>query len=75
MTSNTMGFHGVCKYSIMQNIQIADNNTLFITAVGYLGFSFYNAFVSLGSSTNLIFVRKLVDNNCNVHFSPDSCLM
>ncbi|KAF5472111.1 hypothetical protein F2P56_008851 [Juglans regia] len=75
MTGSTAGLHGVRKYGGMQTIQIADGSTLPITAVGTLGSSFRNVFVSPGLSTNLISVGQLVDNNCDVHFSRGGCLV
>jgi len=75
MTGNTTGFHDVCKYGGTQTIQIVDGSTLPITAVGTLGSSFQNVFISPGLSTNLIFLGQLVDNNCDVHFSRGGCLV
>ena len=65
----------VRTYNGTQNIQIADGNTLSITAVGDITPSFRHVFVSLGLVSNLISVGQLVDNNCNINFSRAGCVV
>lgn len=58
MTGSVTGLHGVCKYGGEQHIQIVDGSTLPITVVHNLGSLFRNVSISLGLSTNLIFVGQ-----------------
>ncbi|KAA8517851.1 hypothetical protein F0562_015326 [Nyssa sinensis] len=55
-SSSPAALHDVREYDGEQHIQIADGSTLPITAVGNLGSSFTNVFVSPNLSTNLISV-------------------
>ena len=73
MTGSPAALHNVCKYDGEQHIQIADGSTLPITAVGNLGSSFTNVFVSPDLSANLIFVGQLVEENCSLHFDRSGC--
>jgi len=73
MTGSPAALHDVRKYDGKQHIQIADGSTLPITAVGTLGSSFTNVFVSLDLSTNLISVGQLVEGNCSLHFDRSGC--
>ena len=73
MTSSPVALQDVRKYDGEQYIQIADGSTLPITAVGNLGSSFTNVFVSSDLSTNLISVEQLVEENCSLHFDRSSC--
>lgn len=63
MTGSVTGLHSVHEYGGEEHIQIVGGNTLPITAIGNLGSSFRNVFVTPGLSTSLIFVGQLVDNN------------
>ncbi|KAL6330239.1 hypothetical protein AAG906_040161 [Vitis piasezkii] len=73
MTGNPAALQDVRKYDGEQYIQIADGSTLPITAVGNLGSSFTNVFVSPDLSTNLISVGQLVEENCSLHFDRSGC--
>lgn len=73
MTGSLENLHNVHTYDDTQNIQIVNGNTLSISAVGDINSSFRDVFVSLGLVSNLISVGQLVDNNCNVNFSPAGC--
>jgi hypothetical protein len=44
-----------------------------MTAVGSLGPSFINVFVSPYLSVNLISVGQLVEENCSIHFDHSGC--
>jgi hypothetical protein len=66
MTGSPVGLHDVCKYDGEQHIQIVDDSTLSITAVGNLRSSFTNDFMSLDLSTNLSSVGQLVEENCSL---------
>ena len=68
MTGSPTALQDVRKYDGEQHIQIADGSTLPITAVGNLGSSFTNVFVSPTLSANLISVGQLVEENCSLHF-------
>ena len=61
ITGTPAALHNVRKYDGEQHIQIADGSTLPITAVGNLGSSFTNVFVSPDLSANLISVGQLVE--------------
>jgi len=56
-------------------IQIADGNTLSITNVGDINSDFQDVLVSPGLASNLLSVGQLVDDDCNVNFSRDGCLV
>ncbi|KAJ0079888.1 hypothetical protein Patl1_24395 [Pistacia atlantica] len=73
MTGSLTALQDVRKYDGEQHIQIADGSTLPITAVGNLGSSFTNVFVSPDLSANLISVGKLVEDNCSIHFDRSGC--
>ena len=75
MTDSTTDLHDVHEYDGTQSIQIANGSTLPITAVGDLGPSFKDVFVSPELSTSLISVGQLVDDNCDVHFSHGDCIV
>jgi hypothetical protein len=66
MTGSPVALHDVCKYDGEQHIQIVDDSTLSITAVGNLRSSFTNDFVSPDLSTNLSSVGQLVEENCSI---------
>ncbi|KAK0577730.1 hypothetical protein LWI29_037641 [Acer saccharum] len=73
MTGSPAALQDVRKYDGEQHIQIADGNTLPITAVGNLGSSFTNVFVSPALSANLISVGQLVEENFSLHFDRSGC--
>lgn len=73
MTGSSAALQDVRKYDGQQHIQIADGSTLPITAVGNLGSSFTNVFVSPDLSANLISVGQLVEDNCSIHFDRSGC--
>ena len=75
MTGALEHLNNIHTYNGTQNIQIADGNTLSITAVGDITPSFRHVFVSLGLVSNLISVGQLVDNNCNINFSRAGCVV
>lgn len=73
MTGSLAALQDVRKYDGEQHIQIADSSTLLITAIGNLGSSFTNVFLSNDLSANLISVEQLVEENCSLHFDHSSC--
>ncbi|TXG56684.1 hypothetical protein EZV62_017997 [Acer yangbiense] len=73
MTGSPAALQDVRKYDGEQYIQITDGNTLPITAVGNLGSSFTNVFVSPALSANLISVGQLVEENFSLHFDRSGC--
>ncbi|CAJ2628294.1 unnamed protein product [Trifolium pratense] len=75
MTGSSEYLHNLHSYHGNQNIQIADGNALSITNVGDLNSDFRDVLVSPGLASNLLSVGQLVDNNCNVNFSRDGCLV
>ena len=75
MTGQSESLLNVQSYNGPQYIQIGNGSHLPINAVGDIGPSFQNVFVSPGLSANLISVGQLVDNNCNVSFSHGGCLV
>ena len=75
MTGKSELLQNIRNYSGPQYIQIANGSLLPIDAVEDIGSSFQNVFVSSGLSTNLISVGQLVENNCNISFSRDGCLV
>jgi hypothetical protein len=75
MTGSSEYLHNLHSYHGNQKIQIADGNALSITNVGDLNFDFRDVLVSPGLASNLLSVGQLVDNNCNVNFSRDGCLV
>ena len=77
MTGSTEYLHNLHSYDGNQKIQIVDGNTLSITDVGNINSDFWDwdVLVSLGLAFNLLYVGQLVDNNCNVNFSRDGCVV
>ena len=75
MTGSLAHLHNVHTYNGTQNIQIANGNTLSITAAGDIISSFWDVFVSSGLVSNLILVGQLVENNCNVTLSRAGCFV
>ena len=75
MTNSTSILKNVRKYRGLSEIQIANGNNLPITKVGDITPTFNNVFVSPKLSTSLISVEHLVDNNCDVNFSRNGCLV
>jgi len=75
MTASSEYLHNLHSYHGNQKIQIADGNALSITNVGDLNSDFRDVFVAPGLTSNLLSVGQLVDNNCNVNFSRDGCLV
>jgi len=60
---------------VLKKIQIVDANTLSITNYGDINSNVWNVLVSHGLAFNLLYVGQLVDNNCDVKFSRDGCLL
>ena len=58
-----------------KKILVANGGHIPITKVGDIDPTFKHIFVSLDLSTSLISVGQLVDDNCNVHFSRNGCLV
>jgi len=75
MTNSTSILKNVRKYQGPSQIQIANGSNLPITKVGDITPTFKNVFVSPKLSTSLISVGQLVDNNCDVNFSRNGCLV
>ncbi|KAK2402783.1 hypothetical protein QL285_052273 [Trifolium repens] len=75
MTGSSEYLHNLHSYHGNQKIQIAGGNALSITNVGDLNSDFRDVLVSPELASNLLYVGQLVDNNCNVNFSRDGCLV
>jgi len=75
MTNSTSILKNVRKYQGPSQIQIANGSNLPITKVGDITPTFKTVFVSPKLSTSLISVGQLVDNNCDVNFSRNGCLV
>ncbi|KAH0641891.1 hypothetical protein KY285_032759 [Solanum tuberosum] len=75
MTNSTSILKDVRKYQGPSQIHIANGSNLPITKVGDITPTFKNVFVSPKLSTSLISVGQLVDNNCDVNFSRNGCLV
>ena len=56
MNGNANMLHDIHKYESAQHIQIVNGSMLPITVVGTLSHGFSDVFVSLGLSTNFIYV-------------------
>ena len=65
--SNVKTYHG--------NIQIANGSKLPIHAIGDINSSIKDVLVSPELSISLISVGQLVDNNCDVRFSRNGCVV
>ena len=75
MTSSSNTHSNVCTYHGATNIQIANGTQLPIHAIGDINSSIKNVFVSPELSISLISVGQLVDNNYDVRFSHDGCIV
>lgn len=75
MTNSTSELKNVRKYHGLSQIQVANGTNLPITKVGDITQTFKNVFVSPKLSTSLISVGQLVDDNCDVKFSRNGCLV
>ena len=75
MTGSSEYLHNLHSYDGNQKIQIVDGNTLSITNVGDINSDFRDVLVSPGLASNLLSIGQLVDDNCNVNFSRDGCLV
>lgn len=75
MTGSSNSLHNLQKYRGTQHIQIANESNLPITVIVDISPSFSHVSVSPRLSTSLISIGQLVDNDCNVHFSHDGCLV
>nr|XP_034900430.1 uncharacterized protein LOC118038217 [Populus alba] len=63
------------EYYGSSQIQVANGGHIPITKVGDITPTFKNVFVSPKLSTSIISVGQLVDDNCDVHFSRNGCLV
>ena len=75
MTSSFDTLSNVRTYHGATNIQIANGTQLPIHVIGDINSSVKNVFVSFELSTSLILVGQLVDNNYDVRFSRDGCIV
>jgi hypothetical protein len=75
MTNNAASLTNVNEYFGNLKIDTADGNHLPITVIGDVSPSFTDVFVSLGLTTNLVFVSQLVENDCKLEFSKSSCVV
>ncbi|XP_057978392.1 uncharacterized protein LOC131164883 [Malania oleifera] len=75
MTNNPTTLCHVRPYASQSTIQTANDSSLPIAAVGDASSKFTNVFLAPQLSTNLISVSQLVDNNCAVNFSGNSCVV
>ena len=74
MTSSSDTLSNVRTYHGATNIQIANGTQLPIHAIGDNS-SVKNVFISHELFTSLILVGQLVDNNYDVRFSRDGCIV
>ena len=75
MTSSFDTLSKFQTYIGSEHIQIANGSRLPIHAIEDVDSTIRDVFVSPWLSTSFIFAGQLVDNNCDVHFSCDSCLV
>jgi hypothetical protein len=75
MTNLSSMLKNACEYHGSSQIQVANGGHIPITKVGDIDPTFKNVFVSPKLSTSLISVGQLVDDNCDVHFSHNGCLV
>jgi hypothetical protein len=75
MTRSSNTLCNIHQYYGSFHIQIANDSHLAINEVGDINPFFRDVYVSHGLSTSLTSVGQLVDNNCDVHFSRDGCLV
>jgi hypothetical protein len=75
MTQSSDTLCNVRPYHSSSHIQVANGSHLAINEVRVINPSFRDVYVSLRLSNSLISVGQLVEKNCNVHFSRDSCLV
>lgn len=75
MTGASDLLHNQRPYTGTQHIQVADGNNIPITTVGDISSSFRHVLVSPKLSTNLLSVGQMVDNNYDVHFHRDGCIV
>jgi len=75
MTKPSDALCNVRPYHGSSQIQVANGSHLAINEIGDINQSFKNVYVSPGLSNNLISIGQLVEENCDVHFSRDGCLV
>ena len=75
MTSSSDTLSNVRTYHGATNIQIANGTQLPIHAIEDINYFVKNVLVSHDLSTSLISVGQLVDNNNDVRFSCDGCIV
>ena len=75
MTPNPTALCHVRPYDGQSVIQTANGSSLPIAAVGDVSSALTDVFLAPQLSMNLIFVGQLVENNCNVKFSGDDCVV
>ncbi|PHT64700.1 hypothetical protein T459_29125 [Capsicum annuum] len=75
MTNLSSMLKNIRKYHGPSQIQVANGSNLPITKVRDITKTFNNVFVSPKISTSLISVGQLVNNNCDVNFSRNGCLV
>jgi hypothetical protein len=75
MTNSSSMLKNVCEYHGSSQIQVANGVHIPITKVGDITPTFKIFFVSPKLSTSFISVGQLVDDNCDVYFSRNGCLV
>ncbi|RDX87187.1 hypothetical protein CR513_31375, partial [Mucuna pruriens] len=75
MTNNAQLVTNIKKYSGNLKIHSTNGNQLPIITTSDISSSLTNVFVSLSLISNLIFVGKLVNNDCRIQFSQFVCLV
>jgi hypothetical protein len=75
MTKSSDILCNVRPYHGSSHIQVANGSHLAIDEVGDINPSLKVVYISPGLSNSLISVGQLVENNCDVHFSRDGCLV
>jgi hypothetical protein len=74
-TNSSSMLKNVREYHGSSQIQVANGGHIPITKVGDITPTFKNVFVSPKLSTSFISVGQLVDDNCDVYFSRNDCLV
>ena len=80
MTSSPANFYTLSSYDGLSKVDTADGSSLDITRIDNIHW-FHSISLNLNDvflpklSTNLISIDQLIQNNCNISFSPTRCLI
>lgn len=77
MTYSSTNLSNTQPYDRKLQVHTGDGGKLSITAIGDIPHSLplQKVFLSLGLSTNLLFVGQLVNNHCNISFSSSGSVV